>query len=559
MKNKWFLLHGILILSLILGGCGVLPQALEVAKSYLGRQSELPGGPTPLAQQPTPAATQAPPLLPPSSSGSALAALQGTLESIYEVVSPSVVNIQVIIRQETPAIQLPQMPFGFGFPFFEEMPSQPRQQMAEGSGFVWDTAGHIVTNNHVVESADSIQVTFADGRMYTAELVGNDPDADLAVIKIDAPADSLRPLALADSDAVKVGQLAVAIGNPFGLSGTMTVGFISALGRSLEVGDRTSDSGVSYTIPDIIQTDAPINPGNSGGVLVNERGQVIGVPTAIESPVRANAGIGFAIPSNIVQRVVPVLIEKGSFDHAWLGISGTTLTPTLAKAMNLDENQRGVLVIEVTPNSPADKAGLRGSDRQKTVGGQEVRIGGDVILAIEGEALQHFDDLVSYLFRKGEAGQSVALKILRGGKEKTVQVELAARPGTQHKEPSQSRVSGRVWIGFQGVDLTPELAQAMELDKDQQGVLVQRVMQDSPADKAGLRGSFKPVTVDGKEMLIGGDVVIAANGEEVASMKDLKAAIGEAQAGDVVKLSLLRDGETLEVEVTLEETPTARP
>ncbi|NPV87799.1 MAG: PDZ domain-containing protein [Anaerolineae bacterium] len=558
MKKKLFLLHGVLILSLILSGCGVLPQALGIAKSYLGQQNALPGGPTPLAQQPTPAATQSPPLLPPASSGSALAALQGTLESIYEVVSPSVVNIQVIIRQETPAIQLPQMPFGFGFPFFEETPSQPRQQMAEGSGFVWDTDGHIVTNNHVVEGADSIQVTFADGRIYDAELVGNDPDADLAVIKIDAPADSLQPLALADSDTVKVGQLAVAIGNPFGLSGTMTVGFISALGRSLEVGDRTG-SGVSYTIPDIIQTDAPINPGNSGGVLVNERGQVIGVPTAIESPVRANAGIGFAIPSNIVQRVVPVLIEKGFFEHAWLGISGTTLTPTLAKAMDLDENQRGVLVIEVTPNSPADKAGLRGSDRQKTINGQEVRIGGDVILAIEGEPLQRFDDLVSYLFRKGEAGQSVALKILRDGREKTVQVELAARPGTQQKEPNQSRVSGRVWIGFQGVDLTPELAQAMGLEKDQRGVLVQRVMQDSPADKAGLRGSFKPLTVDGREVLIGGDVIVAVNGEDVASMKDLKAAIGEAQAGDVVKLSLLREGERLEIEITLEETPTAQP
>ena len=217
-----------------------------------------------------------------------------------------------------------------GFPFFNlPQGQQPQQQYqsALGSGFVWDQNGDIVTNNHVVSGADKIEVTFSDGTIVPATLVGADPDSDLAVIKVDVPADKLHPVQLGDSSAVKVGQLAIAIGNPFGLEGTMTTGIISAVGRSLPANDNSTQS---YTIPDVIQTDAPINPGNSGGVLVDVQGQVLGVTSAIESPVRASAGVGFAIPSAIVNNVVPALIKDGKYVHSWLGISGTTLVPDLA-------------------------------------------------------------------------------------------------------------------------------------------------------------------------------------------------------------------------------------
>lgn len=333
----------------------------------------------------------------------------------------------------------------------------------------------------------------------------------------------------------------------------MTVGFISALGRSLPV-QSTSTDGATYTIPDVIQTDAPINPGNSGGVLVNIRGEVIGVTAAIESPVRANAGIGFVIPSNIVRRVVPALITNGRYDHPYLGISGTTLTSDLAKAMGLSQDQRGALVIDVTPNSPADKAGLRGSDRQITLDGSTARVGGDVIIAIDGTPVQKFEDLASYLATSTSVGQKVTLTILRNGHEQTLEVTLGARPRSQ-STASTTSPEGRAYLGITGRTLTPEIAQAMGLDRNQQGVLVVNVLNGSPADKAGLRGSFKPATINGEQMLIGGDVITAFNGQSITSFEDLQAALAQASPGQKVNLTLLREGKTQTVDVTLGERP----
>ncbi len=311
-----------------------------------------------------PAATQVPPVVP-GASGDLLAAYQGTLENIYSTVSPSVVNIHVVQKVAAGDIttDFQQLP---GFPFFSNPQGQQPQeqfQAALGSGFVWDQQGHIVTNNHVVSGADKIQVTFSDGTIVPAKLVGADPDSDLAVIKVDAAADQLHPVQMADSTAIKVGQLAIAIGNPFGLEGTMTTGIISAVGRSLPA-DETSAQ--SYTIPDVIQTDASINPGNSGGVLVDAQGQVLGVTTAIESPVRANAGVGFAIPAAIVKNVVPALIENGKYVHTWLGISGTDPGPGSGNSHEPGcKASAAPWWSEVMPDSPAEKAGLQ---RQRQTG-----------------------------------------------------------------------------------------------------------------------------------------------------------------------------------------------
>ncbi len=369
----------------------------------------------------------------PVAANSALAAFEGTLEQVYAQVNPSVVNIQVTIGGGQTSGSGRGAPFGF---------SQGAQE-ALGSGFVWDTAGHIVTNNHVVSGADTISVTFADGNTVSAKLVGADPNADLAVIQVNVPASELHPVSLADSTQVKVGQLAIAIGNPFGLSGTMTEGIISALSRTLPVqsdtnnnnspfsgqfgqGQQSNQSGATYSIPDIIQTDAAINPGNSGGVLVNDQGQVMGVTAAIQSSTNSNSGIGFVIPSAIVQRVVPSLIKTGSYQHPILGITGTSMDSTLAGAMSLPANQKGVLIIDLSSGGPAERAGLRGSSSQANASGQAVPVGGDVITAVNGHAINTIDDLTSYLFNNTQVGQTVTLTILRQGREQTVKVTLGA-------------------------------------------------------------------------------------------------------------------------------------
>ena len=301
------------------------------------------------------------------------------------------------------------------------------RQVAQGSGFVFDMQGHIVTNNHVVAGATNIRVTFADGVEVPAQLVGADPNSDLAVIKVDPAAATLVPLPLGQSDALQVGQTVIAIGNPFGLEGSMTTGIVSGLGRLLPDGGVTPD-GQRYSIPDVVQTDAAINPGNSGGPLLNLKGEVIGVNTAITSTGGTSSGVGYAVPVDIVSKVVPALIAKGKVEYPYLGISGGTLGSAAARAMNLPADQHGVLVAQVVPGGPADKAGLRGSDRQVEVDGLPVVVGGDVIVAVDGQPVREFNDLLTYLVRHTEVGQQVTLTLLRGGAQQEVKVTLAARP-----------------------------------------------------------------------------------------------------------------------------------
>jgi S1-C subfamily serine protease len=367
-----------------------------------------------------------------SSTTGDLAATEATYESVYQAVSPSVVEINVVEGATTASSSSGSFgrtnPFGNGSNPFSNGAAQATQAL--GSGVIWDTQGHIVTNNHVVSGASSITVTFSDGTTLDAKLVGADPNADLAVIQVNAPASLLVPIKLADTSTVKVGEIAIAIGNPYGLNNTMTTGIISGLERSLPTGldNTTTQSGPTYNIPDIIQTDASINPGNSGGALVDISGNLIGITAAIESSSGSNSGIGFVIPSEIVQKVAPSLISTGSYNHPYLGIAGTDMTASIASAMGLSTNTRGALVETVSAGGPAAKAGLQASTQQAVIDGQQTTVGGDVITAIDGQPVQTFSDLGSYLFLHTDAGQAVTLTILRGGKTLTVQVTTGIAP-----------------------------------------------------------------------------------------------------------------------------------
>ncbi len=289
-----------------------------------------------------------------------------------------------------------------------------------GSGFVFDKKGHIITNAHVVDEAKKVVVTFLDGRSYNAEIIGTDEFTDLAVIKVNADSTLLQPLSLGDSSNLKVGESIAAIGNPFGLSGSMTSGIVSQLGRLLP-------SGSGYSIPDVIQTDAAINPGNSGGPLLNMRGEVVGINTAIQSTTGEFTGVGFAIPSQTVVKIIPALIEKGEYKHPWIGISGRDIDPDLAKVLGL-KDAVGFLVITVVENSPASKAGLMGSEKTTEVEGVNYSIGGDIILSVDEIKVRKIADILIYLQRAKSVGDDMVLEILRDNRTTNITVILQERP-----------------------------------------------------------------------------------------------------------------------------------
>jgi 2-alkenal reductase len=293
-----------------------------------------------------------------------------------------------------------------------------------GSGFIIDTEGHIVTNDHVATAARQLLVSLADERTVPAELVGTDPGSDLAVLRIDVPGDELTVAELGDSATIQVGQRAIAIGNPFGLERTVTTGVVSSLGRTLA---RTDSN---FQIAELIQTDAAVNPGNSGGPLLDSAGRVIGVNTAIASTTGSNSGVGFAVPVDIVKRVVPALMETGSYRHPWIGISGRSISPELVEAARLPV-EIGVLIFTVEPGSPAESAGLRGGSQQVTVAGIPMLSGGDILIAINGAAIKRFDDMVNYLASRTSVGDEVMLTVVRDGQELEVPVTLQERPGGQ--------------------------------------------------------------------------------------------------------------------------------
>ncbi|MCL4507220.1 MAG: trypsin-like peptidase domain-containing protein [Chloroflexi bacterium] len=359
------------------------------------------------------------PTLVPQNDRSALDAQEQVMVNIYQRVNPAVVYISV----SKAATQ--SDPGGTG----------------TGSGFVIDKQGHIVTNNHVVSGADTVDVTFPDGATARAKIVGRDPYSDLAVIQVDIPADKLTPVELGDSSNLQPGQTVIAIGNPFGLAGTMTEGIISAIGRTLpEGGDSSNSSNAlsgNFINPEIIQTDAAINPGNSGGPLLDSHGRVIGVNTAIRSTSTviggqpSNSGIGFAVPVNTIKRVVPALIANGTIHYPYLGITSRDGLKLSAIAARLNANvAQGVLVIDVVPGGPAAKAGLRGGNTQDTVNveGAPVPLGGDIIIAFNGKPVKDYTDLITQLTESSKPGDTVTLTIIRNGKQQDVKVTVGERP-----------------------------------------------------------------------------------------------------------------------------------
>jgi len=330
--------------------------------------------------------------------------IENSLIELYKRVNPAVVHIYVIDEQS----------FVLG----------------TGSGFVYDELGHIVTNNHVVTGASGLEVVFPDGTRRSAEVVGTDVDSDLAVIKVDGLPAGVLPIPLGDSDNAQVGQFVVAIGNPFDEAGSLSLGIISGLGRSLS-SDRIAEGGGRYSLPQVIQTDAAINPGNSGGPLINMSGEVIGVNTAIESPVRANSGVGFAVPANVVNVVITQLRESGEVRYPWLGIAGGTLTPDAAEELGLPRETRGVLVSEVTVGGPAEAAGLRGLD-------PTTNTGADIITGIDNLTVVEFDDLLGYIVQQTRIGQQVTLTILRDGQQQTLSLTLGERPAAPPQTQQQT-------------------------------------------------------------------------------------------------------------------------
>ena len=289
-----------------------------------------------------------------------------------------------------------------------------------GSGFVYSDEGYVITNQHVVQDAEKVMITFLDGEAYIGNVVGSDRDLDIAVVKVEPTNTYLQPIKIGDSSKLKVGEKIAAIGNPFGLSGSMTSGIVSQMGRLLP-----QETG--YSIPDVIQTDAAINPGNSGGPLINMKGEVVGINTAIQSATGEFSGIGFAVPSNTVKKVVPVLIQDGEFKHPWMGISGTDVDPELAEVRELNSS-KGFLVVSVIEGSPAESAGLLGVTETKEMDGREFALDGDIILSIDGETVRKISDILVHLQREKSVGDEMVLSVNRNGEILELTMILEERP-----------------------------------------------------------------------------------------------------------------------------------
>jgi S1-C subfamily serine protease len=418
--NKWHTNNTILALSLVF-----MIAAMAASSSSLARLGTAYG--------------QQPPAQDLGNSNSSNISSSLPFTELFEEAEQSIVQVSATVNETS---------------LFNEDGQPPFFGQALGSGFVYDREGHIITSNHVIfAGSDSrIDVTFTDGTIYRASVVGTDIYSDLAVLQVeDVPEEKLVPLPLGNSSTLNVGQPVAAIGNPFGLSGSLSEGIISGLDRlipaqaaSPEEEPPTNSSSPSpfppiplpeqppatFSIPNVIQTSAPINPGNSGGPLLNMQGQLIGINTAIFSVTGTFAGVGFAIPSNTIAKVVPVLIEEGFYPHPWIGVSGTDMTPEIAEAIGLEE-PRGFLVISIQDGSPASRAGIQEGSSETVLPRREIPLGGDVILSIDGITVRKLDDLLGYLEQSTQVGQTVSLGVWRDGETTGVDLTLTARPREQ--------------------------------------------------------------------------------------------------------------------------------
>jgi serine protease Do len=430
-----------------------------------------------------------------------------SFSALAEKAKPGVVNISTVKtiaggRGFRPFHGSPfdrQDPFWEFFgPFMQRGPQQDFKQRSQGTGFIVDRDGFIVTNNHVVENADKIKVKLADGQEFDAEPVGRDPNTDLALIRIKG-AKNITPLEMGDSDSLKVGSWVVAIGSPFGLEQTVTAGIVSAKGRVIGSGPYD----------DFIQTDASINPGNSGGPLFNMSGEVVGINTAI---IASGQGIGFAIPVNLAKGIIAQLKSSGEVTRGWLGVGIQDLTPELAEYYKINRD-KGVLVTEVYPGDPADKAGVKPKD---------------VIVAVEGKPVSSGREL-SRTIAELPVGKQAAISLLRDGQEKTIQVKLGKRSEEveRHALRSSPKAEKGEEMGVRFAELTPEIAEQAGLPEDEKGVVVMDVAAGSKAEQAGLRT---------------GDLVKEINRQTVVKLDDLRSQLAKIKDGDAVHLLIRRGG-----------------
>jgi serine protease Do len=445
----------------------------------------------------------------------------------------------------------------------------------QGSGFVYDDLGHIVTNYHVVSNPHetnlyerAFHITFLDGTTYLGRVIGADPYSELAVMTVEnITRESLVPLPLGNSSQLRIGQPVVAVGNPFGLSGSMTEGIVSGLGRilpsSVPQGDlllRQEDTA-SFLIPNIIQTDAVINPGNSGGPLLTTGGEVIGMNTAILSNTGVYAGVGSAIPSDIIKKVVPELISTGTYRHPYIGIAGVDMSPEIADEMGLN-GSRGFLVTEVTSGSPAERSGIRGGGALTDINGRQIELGGDVIVEVDNVTVRKIEDLLSYLQSERSIGETVILNVIRDGKNQEIGMTLAARP-TQQQQEIERRQQERPTLGINSINMTEQIAARMNLTQMQQqslsddqngergGVLVVDVFADGPAEKAGIRGGFIVADINRIPIEIGGDVIVRIDDTMIPNVDALNKFIDNENIGDTIQVTVVRDSRLLSIPVVV--------
>jgi len=336
--------------------------------------------------------------------------VQSRLELLGKGNEEGIGPYQIYVRIEESVVQV----------LNQKMGEKGLEPSARGTGFTYDTDGHIITNNHVVEGADAVEVNFRDGTTFKASIAGTDVYSDLAVLKVSTSTGKLKPVVLGNSSKLLVGESIYAVGAPFGLGWSLTRGIVSQIGRSLP-------ATAGYLIPGEIQIDAAINPGNSGGPLLNSLGEVVGVNSAIQSETGVFSGVGFAIPSNLVKRVVPALIQSGRYDHPWLGVAGTDMTSSIAERMNIPETQ-GFLVMSVVENGPAQKAGIRMGNKTEVIDGGNITVGGDIITHIDGKPVKKLEDLLNDLEYYKKPGDTVKLSIIRQGNNIELEANLGVRP-----------------------------------------------------------------------------------------------------------------------------------